>query len=181
MKTVLKILGSAVLVVLCLAVLAFSGYFLLSAIPRDREEPQVLSTDQFFRAEEAEAEAPPPAEEVPATEETLEAAEEVPPAEEEPEQAPEPETEEAAPSDVAQLAQTYLQAMTLEEKLWQLIVTTRQIPGDPGRRADPGVPGGQARGRSVLLLRQPGGPGPDGGNADPDPVLRQNALVFGRG
>lgn len=124
MKTVLKILGSAVLVVLCLAVLAFSGYFLLSAIPRDREEPQVLSTDQFFRAEEAEAEAPPPAEEVPATEETLEAAEEVPPAEEEPEQAPEPETEEAAPSDVAQLAQTYLQAMTLEEKLWQLIVTT---------------------------------------------------------
>ena len=52
MKHALKWIGSAILIVICLAVSGFSGFFLWSAIPRERPEPQVLHTEQLFQEEE---------------------------------------------------------------------------------------------------------------------------------
>ena len=71
MKLLLKMFGSTLLIALCAAVLVFSGSFLWSAIPRQREEPMVLSTEAFLQEE---AEAAPPAELIAPTEETAEAA-----------------------------------------------------------------------------------------------------------
>ena len=88
MKLFLKIIGSTLLIALCLAILAFTGFFLWSAIPRERPEPQVLSTDALFQEE---AEAAPPAEIVAPTEDTVETPPEEP---EEPEEEPEEPEEE---------------------------------------------------------------------------------------
>ena len=131
MKLFLKIIGSTLLIALCLAILAFTGFFLWSAIPRERPEPQVLSTDALFQEE---AEAAPPAEIVAPTEDTVETPPEEPeePEEEpeEPEEEPTEEPEEEEPVEEApqpaygDLALAYLQEMTLEEKLWQLFITT---------------------------------------------------------
>ena len=134
MKLALKIIGSTLLIALCAAILVFSGSFLWSAIPRQREEPMVLSTDTFLQEE---AEAAPPAELVAPSDETAEEApaeapaeeapaEEDPPAEEEPAEE-EPPVEEPPAEDVpdyAQLAADYLQTMSLEEKIWQLFIVT---------------------------------------------------------
>lgn len=135
MKLLLKIIGSTLLIALCAAVLVFSGSFLWSAIPRQREEPVALSTEAFL---EEESEAAPPAELIAPSEETAEEAppetpeeeapveEEAPPVEEEPveEEAPaEEEPVEEAP-DYAAMAEAYLQTMSLEEKIWQLFIVT---------------------------------------------------------
>ena len=50
----LKILGSVVLLVVCLTVIVWSGYFLWSALPREQEAPAILSTEQLFMASEQE-------------------------------------------------------------------------------------------------------------------------------
>ena len=110
MKKALKLIGAALLIVVCLAMTAFAGFFLWSAIPREKEEPQVLSMDQLFTEEEAALEAAPPAVETPPTEETLEAPveeapEEAPPAEEEAAMEAEPPQEE--PAGRAALAHAY--------------------------------------------------------------------------
>ena len=113
MKLLLKIIGSTLLIALCAAVLVFSGSFLWSAIPRQREEPVALSTEAFL---EEESEAAPPAELIAPSEETAEEAppetpeeeapveEEAPPVEEEPVEEEAPAEEEASPkkSDLAQ-------------------------------------------------------------------------------
>lgn len=141
MKTLLKILGSTVLILLCAAVIVFSGFFLWSAIPRERPEPQVLSTNTLFlEEEEAAPEAAPPVIEAPPTEATVEAPVEQPedpaedpelPTEADPEEPlpeePPAEVEENPAADeerYAQLAQDYLQTMTLDEKIWQLMIAT---------------------------------------------------------
>ena len=133
MKLFLKIIGSTLLIVLCLAVLAFTGFFLWSAIPRERPEPQVLSTEALFQEE---VEAAPPAEIVAPTEELVETPPEEPVEEEpteeppveepeEPEEPKEPPVEEEPPQPAYdEMALAYLQNMTLEEKLWQLFITT---------------------------------------------------------
>ena len=49
---VLKILGSVIVIALCLTLVGFAGFFLWSALPRERPEPAVLSTEQLFQAQE---------------------------------------------------------------------------------------------------------------------------------
>ena len=127
MKLVLKIIGSVVLIAVCLSLLTFAGSFLWSAIPREREEPLVLTTDLFL---EEEGEAAPPETVAPPTEDTLE--EPDVPLEEEPEEAEPPveeepveeEPEEPVENLNLEKAQAYLDSMTLEEKIWQLMITT---------------------------------------------------------
>ena len=51
---VLKILGSVIVIALCLTLVGFAGFFLWSALPRERPEPAVLSTEQLFQAQEEE-------------------------------------------------------------------------------------------------------------------------------
>ena len=67
---VLKILGSVIVIALCLTLVGFAGFFLWSALPRERQEPAVLSTEQLFQAQAEDAaetlpEAPEPAAEEP--------------------------------------------------------------------------------------------------------------------
>jgi len=140
MKLVLKIIGSTLLIALCLCLLTFAGSFLWSAIPRERQEPQVLTTNVFL---EEEGEAAPPEAIAPPTEETLEEPpaempeEPEPPVEEEPDEPAEPEepelpaeeepdSEEELPAadQYLEQAQAYLDTMTLDEKIWQMFITT---------------------------------------------------------
>lgn len=119
-----KIIISVLLVLLSLALLAFAGFFLWRALPRKavEEPPAVLDTNSIF--DEAEADAPLQPEEPDAGETQEEAPEvpaETPEAAEAAAEAPAPET---AAGDAAAKALTYLDAMTLEEKIWQLFITT---------------------------------------------------------
>lgn len=129
---VLKIIAAAVLTVVCLTVVAFTGFFLWSAIPRERPEPVVLTTDQLFQEQEPEAPETPSAEEpkveTPAVEEMPK---EEPPKEEPPKEDPpaqeQPSLEappEEFPDPFLDQARAYLETMTLEEKLWQLFLVT---------------------------------------------------------
>lgn len=103
---IVKILGSAVLLLAALSLLCFSLFFLWSAIPREKPAPEVLDTDEIFLSQEL----PEP--------------EPLPEPESEPEPLPEPEPEPLTP------AETYLASMTLDEKLWQLfLVTPEAITG----------------------------------------------------
>ena len=141
MKTLLKILGSTVLILLCTAIILFSGFFLWSAIPRERPEPQVLNMGSVFLEEEADLEAAPPVVEAP-PQDTVEAPVEQPeppaeepelPTEEVPEEpiVEEPPVEDPVEEEpvldhdyYAQMAQAYLDTMTLDEKIWQLMIAT---------------------------------------------------------
>lgn len=127
---ILKILGAAVLLAVCLTVIVWCGYFLWSALPREQTAPAVLSTEQLFMASEQEKPTPGKiAEEVPeVAPEPL--PEEVP--EELPEELPEAIPEEPEPkADDTEQAMTRLAEMTLEEKLWQLfIVTPEALSGE---------------------------------------------------
>ena len=123
---ILKILGAAVLLAVCLTVIVWCGYFLWSALPREQTAPAVLSTEQLFMASEQEKPTPG------------EIAEEVPEAlpeplpEEVPEELPEEIPEEPEPkADDTEQAMARLAEMTLEEKLWQLfIVTPEALSGE---------------------------------------------------
>lgn len=121
---ILKIIGSALLTLLCLTVVVWSGYFLWSAIPREQAAPEVLNTDQLFLAEEEDAEADPPAKLEEAAPETVEEPVEEEPVEEAPEEIPEEPAEEEPADEALLRAQAYLETMTLEEKLWQLFLVT---------------------------------------------------------
>lgn len=120
-----KIIVSVLLTLLSLALVAFAGFFLWGALPKKEaaEPPAVLDTDAIF-AEEPE-EPPVPAEEpaLPAVEPDIPA--EVP---DEPEPAAEAPTEEppedTAEEEAAAKAQAWLDSMSLEEKVWQLFITT---------------------------------------------------------
>ena len=153
----LKIIGSAVLILICLTLILFSGSLLLQALPREKPEPAILSTDQLFPEEvpvelpaEEPAETPPTEEEAPAEEPKPPVEEEEPPTEEPPVE--EPPAEEEIPAATAQWgaeawlanAQAYLDTMTLEEKIWQLFlatpeqltqVTTATVAGEATRNA----------------------------------------------
>ena len=127
---VLKILGSVIVIALCLTLVGFAGFFLWSALPRERPEPAVLSTEQLFQAQEEETdgglpEEPEPAEEPEAAPE--ETPEEIP---EEPPEEPEQPVEE--PDPYAEKARAYLETMTPEEKLWQLFLVTPESLADTG-------------------------------------------------
>ena len=118
-----KAIGSIVLILACLALIVWSGYFLWSALPLHRTVPQALSDEQQLQAVE-EAPAPekaapeaPPAEEVP---------EELPEELPEPTPQPEPQEPDAPKPDYTEQAQALLDTMTLEEKLWQLFIVTPQ-------------------------------------------------------
>ena len=118
---VLKALGATVLILLCTALLAFSGFFLWSSIPRADRQPERLDTEDIF-LEETPTDPLPPADdaEEPAPEQTPEE-EEVP--EQQPEEE-EPPEEEPEPLTPAQAAAAYLQTMTPEERIWQLFFVT---------------------------------------------------------
>ena len=65
---VLKILASVIVIALCLTLVGFAGFFLWSALPRERPEPAVLSTEQLFQAQEEETDGGLPEEPEPAEE-----------------------------------------------------------------------------------------------------------------
>ena len=106
LRTVLSIF----LIALALVILCFAGSFLWQAIPRaDKDQPDVLNTDQIFQPEEPSL--------IPQTPEQ--------PVEEAP--VPEAPPEEESPAEAPAAAtpmEDYLAAMTLEEKIWQLFITT---------------------------------------------------------
>ncbi len=121
MKAV-KIIIYTVLTLFAAAILAFSGFFLWQALPREEKEPEILRTDAIFQAEEA----PIPQEPAPITEEPPE---EAPlPAESEPTPVEEEPTDglPAVPSETSPRAraEAWLASMTLDEKLWQLFIVT---------------------------------------------------------
>ena len=113
----LRIVISVILILVSLGLLAFSAAFLFHAFPRDTAPK---TQDTTLEVSDTTPEEPEPAEEPPA------------PAPSQPE--PEPEEEPAAeePSepdttdtdDAAAYIQEYLAAMTTEEKVWQLFITT---------------------------------------------------------
>ena len=137
----LKIILSAIVIVICLGLVTFAGIFLFSALPREKsDQPETsVSTDPPVQEEtpaetpsEPEASAPdaPTDPEVPAD------------TPEEPEQ-----SEDAADELAGHTAriQNYLAGMTLDEKIWQLFFTTPESltgghHGDPGRRPPPRPP-----------------------------------------
>ena len=116
----LKIILSAIVIVICLGLVTFAGILLFSALPREKsDQPEIsVSTDPPVQEEtpaetpsEPEASAPdaPTDPEVPAD------------TPEEPEQ-----SEDAADELAGHTAriQNYLAGMTLDEKIWQLFFTT---------------------------------------------------------
>ena len=113
----LRIVISIILILVSLGLLAFSAAFLFNAFPRDTASKAQDTTQEV---PDTPADEPETAEESPA------------PAPSQPE--PEPEEEPAAeePSepdttdtdDAAAYIQEYLAAMTTEEKVWQLFITT---------------------------------------------------------
>ena len=113
----LRIVISVILILVSLGLLAFSAAFLFNAFPRDTASKAQDTTQEV---PDTPADEPETAEESPA------------PAPSQPE--PEPEEEPAAeePSepdttdtdDAAAYIQEYLAAMTTEEKVWQLFITT---------------------------------------------------------
>ena len=113
----LRIVISVILILVSLGLLAFSAAFLFNAFPRDTASKAQDTTQE---APDTPADEPETAEESPA------------PAPSQPE--PEPEEEPAAeePSepdttdtdDAAAYIQEYLSAMTTEERVWQLFITT---------------------------------------------------------
>ena len=113
----LRIVISVILILLSLGLLAFSAAFLFNAFPRDTAskaqdttlEVPVTPADEPETAEESPAPAPSQPEPEPEEE----------PAAEEPS---EPDTTDT--DDAAAYIQEYLAAMTTEEKVWQLFITT---------------------------------------------------------
>lgn len=113
----LRIVISVILILLSLGLLAFSAAFLFNAFPRDTaskaqdttQEVPVTPADEPETAEESPAPAPTQPEPEPEEE----------PAAEEPS---EPDTTDT--DDAAAYIQEYLSAMTTEEKVWQLFITT---------------------------------------------------------
>ena len=131
---VVKIILAVGVIALAVALLAFAGYFLWSALPGSESPPEVLQSALVGEEEPAPT---PPAEELPVEDPPAEE----PSAEEPPAEAPsveeqpeEPPAEEEVPDTAAlqQQAQAYLETMTLEEKVWQLfIVTPEALTGYP--------------------------------------------------
>ena len=128
----LKIFGAVLVILICAVLVTFAGFFLWSALPRERQEPAVLSTEQLFQAQAEDAAETLPEEPEPAAEEPEpvpeEPAEELP--EEPPEEIPEEPVEEENP--YAEQARAYLETMTPEEKLWQLFLVTPESLTDTG-------------------------------------------------
>ena len=130
---IIKTIIYCILALIAVGLLAFSGFFLWQAIPRESKEPEVLHSDLVFQEEEpviAVPEQTPEDNPEPATPEN-------PPAEEpQPEETPEEPEEiveaDPLPGEISPktLAEAYLQTMTLEEKLWQLFITTPEAITD---------------------------------------------------
>lgn len=119
----LKIIGSVLAVLLCVTLLVYAGSIALTAFPMGHQEPVMMNPDQVFEGER------PPVEEVPEEPAQEEAPAEDTPQEETPAEAqPEetvPEDQPVTPlSDYEEQASAYLAQMTLEEKIWQMIMTT---------------------------------------------------------
>ena len=113
----LKGFGVTAVVALCLAVMAFFGFFLVRSVVPARVQPKALDTAVLFE------------EEAPAEETPTEAVEDV--VEEDPVEETEPEPQPV--DDLAVRAQICLDTMTMEEKLWQLFYTTPDdLTGVPG-------------------------------------------------
>lgn len=116
----LKIILSAIVIVICLGLVTFAGIFLFSALPREKsDQPETsVSTD------------PPVQEETPAEtpSEPEAGAPDAPTDPEVPADTPEePEQSEDAADELAghtARIQNYLAGMTLDEKIWQLFFTT---------------------------------------------------------
>ena len=116
----LKIILSAIVIVICLGLVTFAGIFLFSALPREKsDQPETsVSTD------------PPVQEETPAEtpSEPETSAPDAPTDPEVPADTPEePEQSEDAADELAghtARIQNYLAGMTLDEKIWQLFFTT---------------------------------------------------------
>lgn len=115
----LKIILSAIVIVICLGLVTFAGIFLFSALPREKsDQPETsVSTDPPVQ-EETPAETPEPEASAPDAPTDPEVPADTP---EEPEQ-----SEDAADELAGHTAriQNYLAGMTLDEKIWQLFFTT---------------------------------------------------------
>ena len=126
---VLKTILYLFLAVIAVALLTFSGLFLWQAIPKQEKEPEVLQSDLIFQEEEP---APSTEEQRPAEEAPVEAAPAEPVVEETPAEPEEPVSEDTPGEDISPraAAEAYLQTMTLEQKLWQLFITTPEAITD---------------------------------------------------
>jgi len=125
---VLKAVFLSILAVIAAGLLAFSGMVLWQFLPRQAQTPEVLQSELIFQeeipaAEPAETTAPEPVE-TPVPQETPEA-----PPTAEPE---EPASEDLPGEDISPraAAEAYLQTMSLDEMLWQLIITTPEAITD---------------------------------------------------
>lgn len=109
----LKSIAIVLFAVICLGAITYFGFFIWRTVFPAAPEPQVLDTQELF--EQMQAEEAEPEEEI----------EQTPPQEEEPpvEEAPVEEPEEPT-VPAAELAQAYLETMSQEEKIWQLMFTT---------------------------------------------------------
>lgn len=123
---------SALVIVLCLALLAGGGWLLLQTLPQSRtQQPDALQTDGVFSTEQPTVE---PEREAPYLGTLPDAAdalpEDEPAADSDPSTQPEPDRETEPDSPVMQRAQALLGTMTQEEKIWQLFfVTPEAITG----------------------------------------------------
>jgi len=129
---VLKTIFYLFLAVIAVALLAFSGLFLWQAIPRQEQPPEILQSDLIFQEEEP---APSIEEQRPAEQVTVEAVPEEPDepvAEEIPAEPEAPASEDLPGEDISPraAAEAYLQTMSLEQKLWQLFITTPEAITD---------------------------------------------------
>lgn len=116
---ILKTVLYGFLTLIAVGLLAFSGLFLWQAIPRAEKEPEILDSE-LISQEPTSPEEPTAEPAEPTVPEEDELPEETP-AEEEETAVAEPLPGEVSPRS---LAETYLQSMTLDEKLWQLFITT---------------------------------------------------------
>lgn len=121
MKKALKIIGCVLVALLCVTLLVYAGSIAMTGFPTHHQEPVMMDSHDVFEAEkplEAEPEEEEPAEAEPEEEEA--------PPEEEPAEEEVPEEEPVATplSDYEEQAKAYMEKMTLEEKIWQMIMTT---------------------------------------------------------
>lgn len=126
---VLKTIFYLFLAVIAVALLVFSGLFLWHAVPKQEQPPKVLQSDLIFQEEES---APPAETHAPAEKLPAQAVPEDPTAEEIPAEPKEPAAADPIPDEASPraMAEAKLQNMTLDQKLWQLFITTPEAITD---------------------------------------------------
>lgn len=126
---VLKTIFYLFLAVIAVALLVFSGLFLWHTVPKQEQPPKVLQSDLIFQEEES---APPVETHAPAEKLPAQAAPEDPTAEEIPAEPEEPAAADPLPGEASPraMAEAKLQNMTLDQKLWQLFITTPEAITD---------------------------------------------------